>query len=113
MIPNYKLSGGVILNRDDTIRQLRQALESISARISAGEHQDAAKEKDVFDMVEDARREWQCAMDYFDHVYDPDLVDHAIHAMEAAEKKYTFLLKKARQEGYRLPVKLDALREGR
>jgi hypothetical protein len=39
------------------------------------------------------------------------VVDQAIHSMVAAEQKYTFLLKKARQEGYRLLAKLDPLRE--
>ena len=72
-----------------------------------------SKEKDFFDLVEEARQEYMVSLSQFNHVSDPDLIDHAIHAMVAAEKKYTFLLKKARQEGYRLPAKLDALRERR
>lgn len=71
------------------------------------------KEKDYFELVEEARQECQAAMSHFNQVTDPGLVDHAIHVMQAAEHKYTYLLKRARQEGYRLPVKLDALRERR
>lgn len=70
-------------------------------------------EKDFFALVEEARQEWQAAMSYFNYIVEPDLVDHAIFAMVAAEKKYMFLLKKARKEGYCLPGRLDALREGR
>ena len=49
-------------------------------------------------------------MSYFDQIVEPELVDHAIHAMVAAEKKYMYLLKKARQEEYCLPRNLDLLR---
>lgn len=51
--------------------------------------------------VEKARRDWLEAKEFFQFVTDPDLVDHAIHAIDAAEKKYMYLLKKARQEGIR------------
>lgn len=73
----------------------------------------AGKEKDYFDLVEEARQEWQMAISRFNQVTEPDLVDHAIYVMQGAERKYTYLLKKARQEGYRLPDKLDTLRKGR
>lgn len=52
--------------------------------------------------VERARRDWLQARSYFDNVTDPDLVDHAIYCVEAAEKKYVYLLKKARSEGLRI-----------
>ena len=49
--------------------------------------------------VEQARREWQYAQNYYNSVSDSDLVDHAVYLMQAAEKKYMYLLKKARREG--------------
>ena len=49
--------------------------------------------------VEDARREWLVAQNYYNSVSDKDLVDHAVYLMQAAEKKYVYLLKKARSEG--------------
>ena len=33
----------------------------------------------------------------FDNVDDPDLVDFAIYDMQAARKKYVYMLKKARE----------------
>lgn len=95
-------------------RQIRSVWETLLARLSLADNPVAVSgEKEFFDMVEEARREWHSAITYFNYALDPDLVDHAICAMEAAEKKYIFLLKKAHQEGYRLPARLDVLREGR
>jgi hypothetical protein len=51
------------------------------------------------DAVEQARREWLAAQRYYNSVSDSDLVDHAVYLMQAAEKKYMYLLKKARSEG--------------
>ncbi len=51
------------------------------------------------DAVEQARREWLAAQRYYNSVSDSDLVDHAVYLMQAAEKKYIYLLKKARNEG--------------
>jgi len=49
--------------------------------------------------VRRAYSEWQAAENYFDNVDDPDLIDFAIYDMEAAKKKYVYMLRKAR-EGY-------------
>jgi hypothetical protein len=49
------------------------------------------------DEVKKAYAEWQAAENYFDNVADPDLVDFAIYDMEAARKKYVYMLKKARE----------------
>jgi len=46
--------------------------------------------------VERARRDWLAAQTYFQSVSDPELVDHAIHLVEAAERKYIYLLRQAR-----------------
>jgi hypothetical protein len=93
-------------------KQVLSFWEKVTARLSMTDNlTPVSKEKDFFDLVEEARQDYLVALSQFNHVSDPDLVDHAIHAMVAAEKKYTFLLKKARQEGYRLLAKLDPLRE--
>lgn len=51
------------------------------------------------EVVQEAWREWQAARNYFDAVSDPDLVDHAIYLVEAAERKYGYLIKQAKAEG--------------
>ena len=57
------------------------------------------KTPDIMENLEVARREWQYAEAYFNSVQDPDLIDHAIFYMGATEKKYTYLLKKAKEKG--------------
>lgn len=47
-------------------------------------------------VVEQARQEWVNAKSFFDNVVDPDLVDYAVYSIEAAERKYVYLLNKAR-----------------
>lgn len=49
--------------------------------------------------IEQARQEWLSAQNYYNNVSDVDLVDHATFLIHAAEKKYTYLLKRARYEG--------------
>lgn len=62
---------------------------------------DQSKIPGFLEAVEAARREWLSARAYFDNVTDADLVDHAIFTIEAAEKKYMYLLKQAREFGSR------------
>ena len=50
-------------------------------------------------VVEQARQEWLGAQSYYNSVSDKDLIDHAVYMMQAAEKKYMYLLKQARQQG--------------
>lgn len=45
--------------------------------------------------VKAARDEWVSALDYFNDVTDPELIDHAILVMGAAERKYMYILKRA------------------
>ncbi len=53
-----------------------------------------------YDALEAAKREWLDSRMYFDSVSDPELVDYAIHMMEASETKYMYLLNKAKKENY-------------
>ncbi len=46
-----------------------------------------------------AHQEWLDAISFFENVVDVDLVDHAIHRIEAAKSKYIYLLKLARENG--------------
>lgn len=48
--------------------------------------------------IEEAKRDWQYACSYFDVVTEPDLVDHAIYMMHAAEVRYVYMLKQLRRK---------------
>ncbi len=45
-----------------------------------------------------AYADWQAAENYFENVTDPDLIDFAIYDIEAAKKKYIYMLKRAKAE---------------
>ena len=49
------------------------------------------------DEVKKAYGDLKAAENYFDNVDDPDLIDFAVFELEAAKKKYAYMLKKARQ----------------
>lgn len=63
---------------------------------------------DLLTSLEQARREWIHAKNYFNCVSDNDLIDHAIFYMGATEKKYIYLLKQARENG----ISIDGFRAG-
>ncbi|WP_425059259.1 hypothetical protein SCACP_39390 [Sporomusa carbonis] len=65
------------------------------------------------EIIEQARREWLYAQEYYNMVTDPDLVDYAVFLIKAAERKYVYLLRKARVEGVTYPggVSISAIIE--
>lgn len=66
--------------------------------------QPSAKLKiNMADLIDQARLDWIAAQRYYRTVTDPDLIDYAIFLIKAYERRYMYLLKKARQEGLRHP----------
>lgn len=57
------------------------------------------KHQPLLEQLEEARQEWLSAQNFYNNVTDADLVDYAAYLIQAAEKKYTYLLKRARHEG--------------
>ncbi len=58
-------------------------------------------EQEFLDQVRWAHRDWQIALKNFDYAVDPDLIDYAIYNIEATEKMYVCLIKRARKENLR------------
>ncbi|MGI6574435.1 MAG: DUF2508 family protein [bacterium] len=55
-------------------------------------------------LLRKAQEEWQVAMDYFQWVTEPDLIDYAIYWNLAAEMQYRYLLKLARNTEFTIPL---------
>lgn len=53
----------------------------------------AYSEDDLADKVRLAKDEWTAAQIYFNQAIEPELVDHAILSLQAAERKYMYWLK--------------------
>ena len=66
----------------------------------ADRYRKAQTEEKYWRLIEEAKKDWQEARAYFNTVTEPELVDHAIYALGAAEKRYVYLLKKAREERF-------------
>lgn len=60
-------------------------------------------ETDLNKAIHDAKENWISARSYFDSITDPELVDYAIYTLEAAERKYMYLLKQKKEEGDHAP----------
>jgi hypothetical protein len=84
---------------------MRNPLAGLIAAIAPAEETDEGVGRIPADLrsdIEEARQEWLNAKSYFNHVTDPDLIDMAIYSIEAAEKRYMYLLKVARLQGVSL-----------
>ncbi|KKM09440.1 hypothetical protein SY88_18650 [Clostridiales bacterium PH28_bin88] len=59
-------------------------------------------------LVHQAYLDWVNAQRFFAEVSDPDLVDEAVYLVNAAEKRYIYLLKQARKAevGQGIPARL-------
>lgn len=68
--------------------------------IDSPEESDNIKDLSLTALVDRAHKEWIQAKSLFDEINDPELIDHVIYAMEAAERKYIYLLKLAQREKY-------------
>lgn len=58
-------------------------------------HEEQTKDLSLEELVEQAKWEWRAAESFFEQAVDEDLVDYAIYELEAAERKYMYLLKQA------------------
>jgi len=91
---------------------LLKKLADLFSQISAyffppGEKVIPQQQEDYFTLVEQARREWLNAKEKFDQIGDPDLIDHAVYNLDAAERRYIYLLKKAKEEGANIYTAVD------
>lgn len=62
------------------------------------------EELELVNSIQEAIEEWYTAEQFFESVSDPELIDYAIYRLEASRKKYTYLLKKAKDAGIKLEI---------
>ena len=43
-------------------------------------------------MIKEAYREWEDAKNYFDYVCENELIDYAAYALEAAKRKFVYMI---------------------
>ncbi len=57
------------------------------------------EDDDYIQEIKKAKEEWLAAQNYFENVVDHDLVDYAIYKLEAARRKYMYMLRQAEIKG--------------
>lgn len=76
-------------------KNISRLMDKIKNNIAAKE---ISEEERFLEELKQAHEEWQRSEQYFQNVTEPDLIDYAIHKIEASKTKYIFLLKQAREK---------------
>ncbi len=84
--------------------KIQQAISKIS-NLKSDNIPEANEKDSMLETIEQARIEMNQAKSFFDLVLEPEQVDQAIYALNAAEKKYMFFLKRAKNAGYKVDAK--------
>lgn len=63
-----------------------------------GRNRELTDEEQILKSIKEAHSEWLAKEEYFNYAIDPDLVDFAVYDIEASRRKYSYLLKKIKQE---------------
>lgn len=74
---------------------------------SEDDEQKLLVDHDLASAVQNAKEDWLTARSYFDSITDPDLIDYAIYTLEAAERKYMYLLKQMKEEKEYVSTQLE------
>jgi hypothetical protein len=104
MIIELGFLGGGLLMQSKVYQKRKPGWRGIWAGIAgafswSNDQLERQKNPGLLENLEIACRDWKYAKLYFNCVTDNDLIDHAIYNMDAMEKKYMYLLKRAREEG--------------
>ena len=71
------------VNKTGFIGKMKSKLSGESGHARDGQNQE----------VREALKNWKDSVNYFENAKDPELVDFAIYDMEAAKRRYIFLLR--------------------
>jgi hypothetical protein len=71
----------------------------------------AKKQLSLPEIVDQSRRDWLYAQSCYKTVSDPDLVDYFSFLIKAYERRYVYLLRKARDEGIRCPGIISGIQD--
>jgi len=77
---------------------LKYVMDRIKVFLVSEEEPPMSRPIPLEDLLAQAHREWMAAQLLFAENQDPDMIDFTIYNLKAAEHRYYYLLKKARQE---------------
>lgn len=84
--------GGFSMDGNNKDYNLKRIFDSFKIQKNSND------KNDLYINLENAKKEWEEAKNIFENVSEPDLVDYAIYNVEAAERKYVYLLRQIKNE---------------
>ncbi len=81
-----------ITNNNIYLKNIKKFLNNLKAELIVTKEIEKPM-NNIYINLETARKEWEDAKNIFENVSDPDLIDYAIYNVEAAQKKYSYLIK--------------------
>ena len=80
------------------LREIKEVYEKIAKYFEPEEQSIVSNNtKSLLVLVEEAKKEWLSAKQYFDNVTEPELIDYAVHSIKATEQRYNYLLRKIKK----------------
>lgn len=86
--------------------------QSRSKQVGNAKAEMGKDENELYIDVRRAHKNWENAYRYFNYATDPDEIECAIYALEAAEKRYEMLLRQAKRHHLAVTVKSDVAAGG-
>lgn len=59
---------------------------------------------ELVEQIDKAKKEWDTAQHQLEQMSEPELIDYAVYRLQAAERRYMYLLKKASEKGVYRPL---------
>ncbi len=75
----------------------------VDSEVGSGieENKDVVDLLDIYTLTQQARAGWEEAWRFFHQAVEPDMVDNAIFTLNAAEKRYDYFIKLAKEKNLR------------
>lgn len=74
------------------------SISNLLKRVKPGMNSNDFEYEEEMKNLKQAHKEWTQAEIYFENVKEDELIDHAIYNLEAAKKKYFYLLSRVREK---------------
>jgi hypothetical protein len=102
-----KLKGVLFFMKENIINLKNKLMEFFNVGQVIVRHRPVAKEEDFFEQVRQARLDWQIALNNYNFCEDPDFIDYSIYNIQCKEKRFIYLIKRARKENVRLNLNIN------
>ncbi len=71
----------------------RKVIQLKDIVFNVNSQEEETSKESIYISLRKAKQDWENAKNIFENVTNPDLIDYAIYNVDAAEKRYMYLLK--------------------